>query len=154
MYARQRTSFHSRGIAAIEFALLLLLMMALVMGLFWSWHVLQTYQSLVRATGDGARFLQEVVFSEDAEMNYRQSGGRSLIEQRVAKIISRSLEEAGLDVTATKVQVTLHWTSQEAMLEVKYASALFSDVLGGISSPDGGAPFGNALRTASMVALP
>lgn len=45
-----------RGIAALEFALLaLLVMLPIFLGVFVFWEVLQTQQVVTRATGDGAR---------------------------------------------------------------------------------------------------
>lgn len=45
-----------RGIAAVEFALLaLLVMLPIFLGVFVFWEVLQTQQVVTRATGDGAR---------------------------------------------------------------------------------------------------
>lgn len=45
-----------RGLAAIEFALIsVLVMLPMFLGLFVFWEVLQTQQVVTRATGDGAR---------------------------------------------------------------------------------------------------
>ena len=45
-----------RGLAAIEFALIsVLVMLPMLLGIFVFWEVLQTQQVVTRATGDGAR---------------------------------------------------------------------------------------------------
>lgn len=142
-----------RGVAAVEFALLLLLMVSLLFGLFVFWYVLQTHQTVTRATGDGARFLQEIVFGSDVAMNPSQAGGRLLIEQRVTKVVHRSLEEAGLVVTP-QVQVHLNWTNADVKLEVEYPNALFAGPNGTISSLKVPGLQIEALRTTSVVMLP
>lgn len=142
-----------RGVAAIEFALLLVLMLTLLLGLFWSWHVLQTYQTVVRATGDGARLLQEIVFSSDADMNPAQASGRLLIEQRVTKIVHQGLEEAGLSITPD-VLVAVGWGNTAATLDVAYPNNLFAEMgtdTSGILSSNLSM---GALRATSVVALP
>ena len=143
----------TRGVAAIEFALLLVLMLTLLLGLFWSWHVLQTYQTVVRATGDGARYLQEAVFSSDADMNPAQTSGRLLIEQRVTKIVHQGLEAAGLQITPA-VQVAVGWSSAAATLEVAYPNNLFAEMGANTTEILPSSLSMGALRATSVVALP
>lgn len=82
---------HQRGIAAIEFALIAILMLTLLMGLFVFWRAFQVQQSLYRAAGDGARHVL-------TQMS-RGSGScasLALVKTKVQEIIEIHLNENGL----------------------------------------------------------
>ena len=133
-----------RGVAAIEFALVLLLMLLLFSGLVVYWQVLQAQQSVARATGDGARMLQELMQGSDPAVNALQTQGRALIEQRVGATVRGSLAGAGLpDAHQTLVQVA--WGQGEASLNVSYPHV---PVLGALPVPGL-----NALTSSSVVGL-
>lgn len=47
--------FKQRGIAAVEFALIAMLLIVMLLGILVYWRAFQAQQSLTRAAGDGAR---------------------------------------------------------------------------------------------------
>ncbi|MHA7601554.1 TadE/TadG family type IV pilus assembly protein [Alicycliphilus sp. T452] len=56
-------SGRQRGVAAIEFALIAMLMLTLLIGLTVFWRAFQVQQSLYRAAGDGARHVLTLMTS-------------------------------------------------------------------------------------------
>lgn len=107
------------GVAAVEFALVLLLMLLLFSGLVIYWQVFQAQQSIARATGDGARMLQELIQGRDPAFNVLQMQGRALIEQQVGVTVRGSLLGAGLpESLQTSVQIS--WGHASALLQVSY----------------------------------
>lgn len=76
------------GVAAVEFALVAIVMLLLFMGIFIYWHVLQTQQSVTRAAGDGVRHVHELLFSSRFQ-NIDLHG-------EAHKVIEHSLKQSGL----------------------------------------------------------
>ncbi|THT99960.1 pilus assembly protein [Lampropedia puyangensis] len=53
---------HNAGVASLEFALIAILMVLILLGMFVYWRALQAQQSVARATGDGARLVQNLIY--------------------------------------------------------------------------------------------
>ena len=89
-----------RGVAAIEFALIGLLMTAILVGLLVFWRFFEVRQSLNRAAGDGARgALTLITLSTPPCTGAKASANRSAIETAAAKIIRLNLEQSGLEAS-------------------------------------------------------
>lgn len=132
------------AVAAVEFALVLTLMVLLLCGLAVYWQILQAQQSVARATGDGARMLQELVQGSDPRFNMNQSQGKALIEQKVTLTVQHSLKGTGLPAV-DQTNVNIRWRSNSALLEVSYPN---TPVLGLFLIPSIG-----ALTASSVIAL-
>ena len=90
-----------RGVAALEFALVAMVMVALLLCLFVFWHALQTRQSLHRAAGDGARHaltLLSTGATPCAPVNAALH--RASVEAMVETVIKRHLEQSGLPASS------------------------------------------------------
>ena len=136
-----------RGVAAVEFALILLFMATVLVGLFFYWYMLQTHQSVTRATGDGARYLQEIAFSGDAAMTTNPTRMKQSVEQ----VVRSSLQEAGLEKNP---QVNVEWSSGVAVLTVEYPSGFYTG-MDGVGTPELVDRWGlEKLRSSSVIALP
>lgn len=122
------------GVAAIEFALLLTLMTLLLGGVAVYWHALQVQQSLSRATGDGARMLQQLSQGENAEFNPMTSAGRLAIEQQVALTVKHSLKGTGLPL-ASNMTVTVGWGNGRATIQVVYPYDIWGSAFSWILMP-------------------
>lgn len=132
-----RQLIHS-GVAAVEFALLLALMLLILSGVWALWGVMQAQQSVTRATGDGARELQQLVWKE----------GRADIpslQQQVSWVVQQSLRGSGLP-SPERVGVVLQQSGNDSVLEVAYPYELFDGVLANM------APF-KTLRATSVVSV-
>lgn len=132
------------GVAAVEFALVLLLMLLLFSGLLVYWQVFQAQQSVARATGDGARMLQELAQGSDPAFNVLETQGQVLIKQRVTSTVRGSLAGAGLQA-ADQTSVDILWGNYSALLQVSYPHV---PVLGMLP-----VPALNALKSSSVVTL-
>ena len=105
------------GVAAVEFALLLSLMLVIFGGILVYWNLLQVQQSVARATGDGARMLQKLSLGESNTFDPQQITGRVAIEQKVAMTVQQSLQGAGVAGTQA-LQVSITWSANQASLQV------------------------------------
>lgn len=116
-----------RGVAALEFALIATLMLAMLMGLFVFWRALQAQQSLARATGDGARMVQHLVYGGLAGFNPARPAERASILQAVTDVVHQSIAASGLPPGTAPAQVQIDWGASQATLTVVY---LLPPVLG------------------------
>jgi Flp pilus assembly protein TadG len=110
-----------RGIAALEFAVIACLMIAVLVVMMVYWRVLQAQQSLTRATGDGARMVQGLVFSAPAGYNAALPAGQANILLAAKAVITQSLQASGLPSDAALLDVQINWTATQAKLQVDYA---------------------------------
>jgi len=135
----------TRGVAAVEFALIMALVMLLLGGLVVYWNWIQTKQSVVKATGDGARMLYELAQGSMAEFDPEQTGGRQAIGGRVTTAVVKSLGGSGLQ-DAGAAQVSIEWETAQARIQVIYPHQFFGGFL-----PESVRP--QALRAVSTVRL-
>ena len=131
-------NLNQRGVAAVEFALLLALMLLMLSGVWALWGVMQAQQSVVRATGDGARALQQLVWKK---------GPAQLpsFQPQVRWVVQQSLEGGGLPAP-DRVEVKLLPIGTAAVLEVTYPYEFFDGVLANL------APL-KTLRATSVVSV-
>lgn len=89
-----------QGLAAIEFALIAIIMVVMLLGSLVYWRAFQAQQSLTRAAGDGARAVLSMVSSGIPVPCHpdgaKASAGRALIEERMQTLVIRSLEQSGM----------------------------------------------------------
>lgn len=112
-----RKSMTTRGVAAIEFALLLVLLVMLLTGLFVYSILLQIQQSVTRATGDGARLLQHLSQKEFDQAN---------LDQAVAMAVKRGIKDAGL-ADSVDIKVEINWSvAGQATLIVIYPNPILN----------------------------
>lgn len=87
-----------RGVASVEFALIGMIMVILLMGMFVWWRTFQAHQSLTRAAGDGARIAHSLITAgkqypcvvSNADENQEK------IEKQVKDVILYSLKQSGM----------------------------------------------------------
>lgn len=120
-----------RGVAAIEFALVMLLLLVILSGLFVYGLLLQTQQSVVRATGDGARLLQEIA----TPVKLQNPSQRALVVQDVRSFVRRGIREAGLANSAT-TSVDVVWGTGQATLNVTYPNPVGDGLWSGLKVLD------------------
>lgn len=143
-WTRKPTALRQQGVAAVEFALVVVLMLLLLTGLAVYWQIFQAQQSVARATGDGARMLQELAQGNDPAFNVLETQGRALIVQRVTATVRSSLAGTGLPASqATAVNVS--WGNYSALLQVSYPHVPVLSMLQ--------LPSLNALKSSSVVTL-
>lgn len=94
-YSKQ---FLQQGVAAVEFALIAVLMITLLLGLLVFWRHFQTQQSLTRAAGDGARMALTLISSGIHYPCEIPQGGTNkvTVQNKVEKIIKDSLQKSNL----------------------------------------------------------
>jgi len=112
-----------RGVAAIEFALVLALLLMMLSGLFVYWLLLQTQQSVTRATGDGARVLQGLMNSGEEHAEIRQ---------QVAMVVKRGIKDAGL-ANSADTDVEVLWAAGSATVKVSYPLPISHHLWSGLS---------------------
>ena len=89
-----------QGVAAIEFALLAILMTTLLLGLLVWWQYFQASQILTRAAGDGARAAHTLVTTGTAPcLVANAAANKTSIETRVETIIRSQLMHSGLSAS-------------------------------------------------------
>ncbi|KKW68980.1 hypothetical protein AAV94_02140 [Lampropedia cohaerens] len=107
-----------RGVASIEFAMIAALMVLILLGMLVYWRVLQAQQSVTRATGDGARIVQNLIYG--ALPDYAITDPAS-IEAAAATVVQRSLAGSGIPGNPLQdTSVTLTVGESEALLRVTY----------------------------------
>lgn len=130
-----------RGIAALEFALLaVLVMLPLFLGISVFWEVLQTQQVVARATGDGARQVSRLL---NRPRQPQADGSLPTDAQFLASATARAQDSvraslrthlgaaSGVDsrvTVALKPSGTTHWT-----LDVAYARPALLGSAGGLN---------------------
>lgn len=87
-----------RGLAAIEFAAIAMVMVMILLGLLVYWRAFQVQQSLTRAAGDGGRALLGLATAGTAPPCHptRAATYRALIQQHVERTVRSSLELSAL----------------------------------------------------------
>lgn len=105
------------GVAAVEFALLISILLTIFFGIFVYWHALQAQQSVVRAAGDGARYVHELYFGSKFK--------NIDLEHEAKTVVEHSLIQSGLSLSHLESQdqenlVTLIQTPQDITLTVSY----------------------------------
>ncbi|WP_284337384.1 TadE/TadG family type IV pilus assembly protein [Comamonas sp. NoAH] len=130
-----RGPWHAQqGAAAVEFALVLTLLMLIFGGVLGFWHMLQAQQSVSRATGDGARMLQQLAQGEFENFNSSVGSGQASIQAMVAQTVLQSLKGAGLPASE-KAQVQVIWGTRQVSLRVAYPYELFGSLLPRLGMP-------------------
>lgn len=119
----QTKSSPQRGVAAIEFALVLALLLLMLSGLLVYWSLLQTQQSITRATGDGARVLQGLVNSGAA---------CGEIEHQVEMVVQRGIKDAEL-ANSADTEVDVEWDAKRATVKVSYPHPISDHLWSGLS---------------------
>ncbi|CAB5685194.1 Flp pilus assembly protein TadG [Delftia tsuruhatensis] len=109
-----------RGVAAVEFALIAGIMVMLLMGMFVYWRVLQAQQSLARATGDGARMVQQLVYGGMAGFNPTRPAEQANILQATIDVVNQSLAASGMPPGTAPTQIQIDWSTSQATLSVVY----------------------------------
>lgn len=108
------------GVAALEFALIASLSVLMLTGMLVYWHALQTQQSVTRAAGDGARMVQHLVHSGQAGFGPSKPSDQANVLQAATVVVQQSLAASGLPIATSPVQVQIHWSSEQAVLQVAY----------------------------------
>ena len=127
-FIHARSSRHQRGVAAIEFALIAIIMIVLLLGMLVFWRTFQTQQSLNRAAGDGARrALTQITNGVDPCKSSTGGQNQTLIQSNVLTIIQQQIKQAGLDDANVSVLNPM-WDCPRSMasngsfsFDVKYA---------------------------------
>lgn len=99
-----------RGVAAIEFALIAMIMIVLLLGLLVFWRAFQMQQSLNRAAGDGARHALTLITNTlpcIGSKDYTDKK-RNAIQGAVQTAIAQNLTQSGLDAGLLQVD-EFHW---------------------------------------------
>lgn len=104
----------SKGVAAIEFALLLVLLVIVLSSLFAYSMLLQTQQSVTRATGDGARLLQHLI---------HKGLDTDDLELKVIAAVQRGIEAAGL-ANSESTEVIFTWSTTQVQVVVHYPNPI------------------------------
>lgn len=106
------------GVAAIEFALIATLMILMLLGMFVYWRALQAQQSVARATGDGARLVQNLIYG--ALPGYEITAPDT-IKAAATEVVKQSLQNSGIPGNPEQdTTVTLTVGTNEARLNVTY----------------------------------
>lgn len=93
------TRDQQRGVAAVEFALIASLMIALLLGLFVFWRAFQVQQSLNRAAGDGARGVLSLITNGSVQPCAAGPNAqlhRTSAENTARMFIEQNLAQSGL----------------------------------------------------------
>lgn len=129
------------GVAAVEFALVAVVMLSLLLGLSIYWRAYQAQQSLTRAAGDGARLVHSLLTSgkhypchvPDALSN------QQYIQAQVLSIMSESLAQSGMPQTpSTPLRLShFQWAcaNGQASFVVRYALPAFFGDTGLLTEP-------------------
>lgn len=104
----------------MEFALIAGIMVMLLMGMFVYWRVLQAQQSLARATGDGARMVQQLVYGGMAGFNPTRPAEQANILQATIDVVNQSLAASGMPPGTAPTQIQIDWSTSQATLSVVY----------------------------------
>lgn len=116
-----RSPLHQAGVAAIEFALIAMLMLLMLLGSLVYWRVLQAQQSVSRATGDGARMVQNLIYGSLTAYDITHEAQTHAIQAVAADVIKRSLQNSGIPGNPQQAtSVTLSVNTTEARLNVSY----------------------------------
>jgi len=93
-----------RGVAAVEFALIAIVMVTMLMGLFAFWNVFQTQQSLHRAAGDGLRHALTIITGGTTPCSGANAAlARATTQASVDAIIKKSLQNSGLSANSFRM---------------------------------------------------
>lgn len=84
------------GVAAIEFAFIATLMTVMLLGILVCWRILQVQQSVTRATGDGARLIQNLVHGALPGYDPAKQTGVNNITAAAAKVVKSSLQGSNI----------------------------------------------------------
>lgn len=96
---RFRLLRRQHGVAAIEFVFVASILIVILMGMASYWRVLQTQQSLSRATGDAARLVQNMLYaSELISDSSSWAEFKEEAEREVVSLMSEALMASGLAV--------------------------------------------------------
>ena len=120
------------GVAAVEFALLLTLMLLTLSGVFVFWSMLQAQQTVTRATGDGARVLQQLVQGAAAVGGAQNEVQQQKMQQQVDIVVRQGLRGAGLLAPA---MVQIQWGNPQVVLQVVYPYELLGSLPSFIALP-------------------
>ncbi|MEG0921600.1 MAG: TadE/TadG family type IV pilus assembly protein [Comamonas sp.] len=116
-----RRTAHQSGVAAIEFALIAALMAFMLLGIFVYWRVLQAQQSVTRATGDGARMVQNLIYGTLPGYNISKQTDIRNIELAAADVVIKSLLNSGIPGDPkTSTSVALTTSTSQAQLNISY----------------------------------
>ncbi|WP_157667533.1 TadE/TadG family type IV pilus assembly protein [Comamonas serinivorans] len=105
-----------RGLAAIEFALIAIVMVVMLLGGLVYWRAFQAQQSLTRAAGDGARAAHTLIAAGITHCHptpTTAAANKAAIQQRVTQTVSRSLQQSAMpgDVLQQLTVGALQWGS-------------------------------------------
>jgi hypothetical protein len=98
-----------RGVAAIEFAFIAMLMVVMLLGILVYWRAFQAQQSLTRAAGDGARTILGVVSAGMRDPCKAES--QPWILARVQQTVTESLAKSGIP-GITSQPPSIAWQSE------------------------------------------
>lgn len=120
---------HQSGVAALEFALIATLMILILLGCLVYWRVLQAQQSVTRATGDGARIVQNLIYGTLSGYDLSQQSDIGNITAAATTVVRQSLQGSGIPGNPQQdTTVTLISSNYEVRLNVVYRlPPLFSD---------------------------
>ncbi len=109
------------GVASIEFSLIAMLMLLMLLGILVFWRVLQAQQSVSRATGDGARIVQNLIYGSLTTYDITQESDTHAIQAAAADVVKRSLQNSGIPGNPQQAtSITLTVNTSEARLNVSY----------------------------------
>lgn len=103
-HIRSAKAKRQRGIAAIEFAFIAMIMLVMLLGSLVYWRAFQAQQSLTRAAGDGARAAHSLIASglSDPCHPTKAATNQTKIEERIKQSITRSLEQSSMPGTVAQ----------------------------------------------------
>ena len=105
---KRSTFTPQRGVAAVEFTLIAVIMIVLLLGMLVFWRTFQTQQTVNRAAGDGARHALTLITNGTYPCTTSTSAkNRAQIQATVLAIIQQQIKQAGLDDANISVLNTL-----------------------------------------------
>lgn len=109
------------GVAAIEFALIAILMVLMLLGIMIYWRVLQAQQSVTRSAGDGARIVQSLIYGPLSGYDITKQSGVNNIAAAASNVVKSSLQGSGIPGTPQQdTTVTMSSDANNAYLSVIY----------------------------------
>lgn len=116
-----RYSLTHGGAASIEFALIAMLMVLMLLGILVYWRVLQAQQSVARATGDGARMVQNLIYGTFSAYDITKESETHTIQAAAEDVVKRSLQNSGIPGNPQQAaSITLTVSTSQARLNVSY----------------------------------